>query len=130
MRNLITFILVSIMVLLSSQTTTRYYPTIYFPYEDHPLMVSVRDTDNIEVSNIWFDMNTKKLRIQGNLELGLTKLCETYDQILVPAQQMNYAASKVRQYLNANGTVKRRDSLTWAIKYYDSIKLHYGILDF
>lgn len=130
MKYIAPIVLIFATVLFSSQTTTRYYPTIYFPYEGHPLSVSVRDTDNIEVSNIWYDMTTKKLRVQGNLELGLTKLCEAYEQILTPAQEMNYAAGRIRFYLNANGTVRKRDSLTLAIKYYDSLKAKWGLLDF
>lgn len=129
MKKLLPFLLIAILVLASSQTSVRYYSTIYFPYQGHPLSVSVRDTDNIEVSNIYYNMETKKLRVQGNLELGLTKLCEAYEQILTPAQELNYAAGRVRQYLNANGTVKRRDSLTWAIRQYDSIKVKWGLID-
>jgi hypothetical protein len=116
------------MVLLSSQTT-EHYTTVYFPVNGQPLSVSVRDTDNIELSNIYFDKSQNKLMIRGDLQLGLTKLVESYEQVLTPANALNLASNEVRRFLNSNGTVKRRDSLTWAIKYYDSVKLHYGIID-
>jgi hypothetical protein len=67
--------------------------------------------------------------IRGDLQLGLTKLVESYEQALTPANALNIGARNVRKYLNANGTVKRRDSLTLAIKYYDSVKLQYGVID-
>lgn len=128
MKTIITLFLFAIMVLLSSQTT-EHYTTVYFPVNGQPLSVSVRDTDNIELSNIYFDKSQNKLMIRGDLQLGLTKLVESYEQVLTPANALNLASNEVRRFLNSNGTVKRRDSLTWAIKYYDSVKLHYGIID-
>lgn len=130
MRNKLTiFTLLAVLVFLSSQTTERYYASVAFPYQGSPLMVSVRDTDNIEVSNIYFNKATKKLIIQGNLELGLVKLTEVYENTIVPAQELNYAAGRVRMYLNSNGSVRKRDSLTWAIRYYDSVKIRYGLIE-
>lgn len=128
MRNVIPFVLISVMVLLSSQTTEQY-TTVYFPVNGQPLSVSVRDTENIELSNIYFDKSQNKLMIRGDLQLGLTKLVESYEQALTPANALNIGARNIRKYLNANGTVKRRDSLTLAIKYYDSVKLQYGVID-
>lgn len=66
--------------------------------------------------------------IKGQLDVGLRKLTEVYEGAIVPAQELNYAAGRVRQYLNSNGSVKRRDSLTWAIRMYDSIKTKWGII--
>lgn len=126
---LIPVILISVMVLLSSQTTDRYYPSVQFPYNGGPLIVSVRDTDQVEVSFIYFDKATNKMIIRGSLETGLMKLTEVYDGTIVPAQELNYAAKRVRSFLNANGTVRRRDSLTWAIRYYDSVKIRLGIIE-
>ena len=126
MNKLIPFILLSALVILSSQTSDRYYPSVQFPYQGSPLIVSVRDTDQVEVSYIYFDKTTNRMVIKGQLDIGLQKLTEVYEGTIVPAQELNYAAGRVRQYLNANGTVKRRDSLTWAIRYYDSLKVKYG----
>lgn len=128
MKKLIPFALITFMVLLSSQTT-EHYTMVYFPVNGQPLSVSVRDTENIELSNIYFDKSQNKLMIRGDLQLGLTKLVESYEQVLTPANALNLASNEVRRFLNSNGTVKRRDSLTWAIKYYDSVKLHYGMID-
>lgn len=128
MKYLIPILAIVSFVLFSSQTT-EHYTTVYFPVNGQPLSVSVRDTDNIELSNISFDMVSKKLIVKGNFELGLTKLVESYEQSLTPANALNLASNEVRRFLNTNGTVKRRDSLTWAIKYYDSVKVHYGMID-
>lgn len=128
MRKLIPLVLISVLVLLSSQTT-EHYTTVYFPVYGQPLSVSVRDTENIELSNIYFDKSQNKLMIRGDLQLGLTKLVESYEQALTPANALNIGARNVRKYLNANGTVKKRDSLTWAIRYYDSVKQVYGVID-
>ncbi len=128
MKYLLPAILILSFVFLSSQTNERYRAEIYFPYNNQPLIVSVRDTDHVEVSFIYFDKVSKKLIVKGNLELGLIKLTEVYEETIVPAQELNYAAGRVRQYLNTNGTVRRRDSLTWAIRYYDSVKNAYGII--
>lgn len=129
MKNIIQLLLIfSALVFLSSQTTDRYYPSVQFPYQGGPLIVSVRDTDQVEVSYIYFDKSTNKMVIKGQLDVGLRKLTEVYEGTIVPAQELNYAAGRVRQYLNNNGTVRRRDSLTWAIRYYDSVKTKWGII--
>lgn len=129
MKNLITILTLAAFILLSSQTRDRYYPSVQFPYQGSPLILSVRDTDQVEVSYIYFDKSTNKMVIKGQLDVGLRKLTEVYEGTIVPAQELNYAAGRVRQYLNGNGTVKRRDSLTWAIRYYDSVKLKWGIIE-
>lgn len=129
MKKILTILTLAALVLLSSQTTDRYYPSVQFPYQGGPLIVSVRDTDQVEVSYIYFDKATNRMVIKGQLDVGMRKLTEVYDGTIVPAQELNYAAGRVRQYLNANGTVKRRDSLTWAIRYYDSVKLKWGLIE-
>lgn len=128
MRNkLIIFILLAAMVVLSSQTTDRYLPSVQFPYQGSPLIISVRDTDYVEVSYIYFDKATNKMVIKGQLDVGLRKLTEVYEGTIVPAQELNYAAGRVRFYLNSNGSVRKRDSLTMAIRYYDSVKTVWGL---
>jgi hypothetical protein len=126
MMKLTTFILLLAMVFLSSQTTDRYTSTVGFPYQGMPMWIQVRDTDQLEISYIFYDKSTGRTIVRGNLGEGLRELNKVYDSTIVPAQEMNYAASRVRQYLNSNGTVRRRDSLTWAIRYYDSLKVKYG----
>lgn len=128
MTKKLTIILLALVVLLSSQTTERYLPSVQFPYQGRPLIITVQDTNYVVLSYIFFNKATNKLNVSGNLELGLRKLVEVYDGTIVPAQELNYAAGRVRQYLNANGSVKRRDSLTWAIRYYDSVKTKWGII--
>lgn len=129
MRNLITILLIASFVVLSSQTN-QYTATVGFPYQGMPLWIQVRDTDQLEISYIFYDRSTGRTIVRGNLGEGLKELNKVYDSTIVPAQEVNYYAAKVRQYLNTNGTVKRRDSLTWAIRLYDSIKLKWGIIEF
>lgn len=128
MRNTITILVLAAFVLLSSQTTDRYLPAVQFPYNGSPLITTVQDTNYVVLSYIFFDKATNKLNVSGNLELGLRKLVEVYEGTIVPAQELNYAAGRVRMYLNANGSVRKRDSLTMAIRYYDSVKTVYGII--
>lgn len=125
MKKIVPFLLLTMLVVLSSQTT-RHSSTVALPYNGSPMWVQLRDTDNLEISYIFYDRATGRTVVRGNLEQGLRKLNDVYDSTIVPAEEMNYAASRVRQYLNSNGTVKRRDSLTWAIRYYDSLKVKYG----
>ena len=128
MTKTLTIILLALVVLLSSQTTERHLSAVQFPYQGSPLITTVQDTNYVVLSYIFFDKATNKLYVSGNLELGLRKLVEVYDGTIVPAQELNYAAGRVRMYLNANGSVRKRDSLTMAIRYYDSVKTVYGII--
>lgn len=118
------FILISLLVLLSSQSST-----VQLPYNGQPMWVQMNDTNGVEISYIFYDPATKRTVVRGSLQDGLKRLNDVYDMTLVPAQELNYAASRVRQYLNANGTVKRRDSLTTAIRYYDSVKVKWGLVE-
>lgn len=124
MKYLITILALTAFVLLSSQSST-----VYLPYNGQPMRVQMTDTNGVEISYIFYDPVTRRTVVRGSLQEGLQRLNDVYDQTLVPAQELNYAASRVRQYLNANGTVRRRDSLTVAIRYYDSIKVKWGIIE-
>ena len=128
MRYIITFFAISAFILLSSQTI-RYSSTVQLPYQGQPMWVQMNDTNGIEIVYIFFDPVTKRTIARGNIQEGLQRLNDVYDQTLVPAQELNYAASRVRLYLNTNGTVKRRDSLTIAIRAYDSTKTKWGIIE-
>lgn len=119
-----TLILISLFVLLSSQSST-----VQLPYNGQPMVVQMNDTNGVEISYIFYDPATKRTVVRGSLQDGLKRLNDVYDMTLVPAQELNYAASRVRQYLNTNGTVKRRDSLTWAIRQYDSVKTRWGLIE-
>lgn len=119
----LTLILAALFILLSSQSST-----LQFPYKGQPMYVQMRDTDNVEISYIFFDPVTKKVVVRGSLEQGLMHMNNVYQEQLAPAQMLNDAAGKVRFYLNANGTVRRRDSLTMAIRAYDSIRAKWGII--
>jgi len=125
----LTFVLIACLVIFSSQTTERHLTAMQFPYNGMPLISTVQDTNYVVLSYIFFDKATNKLNVTGNLELGLRKMVEVYENTIVPAQELNYAASRVRLYLNSNGTVRRRDSLTLALRYYDSIKVKWGIIE-
>lgn len=124
MKHLPPLILASLFVLLSSQTST-----VALPYSGQPMWVQMHDTNGVEISYIYIDKATGRTVVRGNLETGLRRLNDIYDQTLVPAQELNYAAGRVRLYLNTNGTVRRRDSLTSAIRYYDSVKVKWGIIE-
>lgn len=120
-------ILFALFVLLSSQTK-QPLATVAFPYGDAPLWVQVNDTDQIEISYIFYDQATKRVVVRGSLEQGLMHLNRVYQETIVPAQELNYAAGRIRQQLNSNGTVRKRDSLTMAIRYYDSVRNKWGII--
>lgn len=128
MRKLITIILIVAFVVLSSQTN-RYSSTVQLPYKGQPMWVQMTDTNGIEIVYIFFDPVTKRTIARGNIQEGLQRLNDVYDQTLVPSQELNYAAGRVRQYLNANGTVRRRDSLTMAIRAFDSTKTKWGLIE-
>lgn len=124
MKYILSAILISLFVLLSSQSST-----VQLPYNGQPMWVQMNDTNGVEISYIFYDPATKRTVVRGSLQDGLKRMNDVYDMTLVPAQELNYAASRVRQYLNTNGTVKRRDSLTWAIRQYDSVKTRWGLIE-
>ena len=126
MKYIIPVIATASFILFSSQ---RNVSSTWLPYNGNPMSVQIWDTNGVEISYIFYDPVTKRTVVRGSLEEGLKRLNDVYDQTLAPAQELNYAAGRVRLYLNTNGTVKRRDSLTAAIRYYDSVKVKWGIIE-
>lgn len=100
---------------------------IYYPVGAQHLQVHVRDTNQIELSYIYYDPVEKRVIVRGSLEIGLQKLTETFQQQAQMNGEIRQAAASIRSWLTSTGTVRRRDSLTAAIKRYDSVINRYGL---
>ena len=105
----------------------RLRTEVYIPYGEQPLQIQVRDTDNIELSYIYYDPTTARVIVRGSLDIGLKKLTDIMKQQAEMNKEIRQAAAGIRIWLNSSGTVRRRDSLTAAIRVYDSVVNKFGL---
>jgi hypothetical protein len=125
---LLTVFVVSILVFSQGsgpRPLPPHYATFIEPYQGSKLSIQVIDTNFIELSFIQYNQQTGEVNVRGNLETGLRKI----SQLIESTNEIEAAARVIRAELNTNGTVKSRANLTRAIRYYDSIKTKWGVIE-